>query len=345
MSVELSNSKRNTINAAIPTKSRGIKVGDILQDLQTGAVEIRNETGGTLPVGTLVYLSSYSASMDRWLVAKADADVAGGKAQLVLREAVLNLRNGKGYKIATLKAVNTNGSAEGNPTYLSAATAGTWALAAPSGGDDIKQVVGRVEVVSATAGVVRIDLTDLNSPVTVGTNEIQTDAVTNAKLAASAVAGSAAAAVGDNVVEAASIGEADLEAPTVDALHALRWARASWSFAEFGGAIAAQGLGVTIPDNAIVLGGLVDVVNTCTSNGGDAGTGALSIEGANDLVVAIAISDGTNPWDAGLHAIIPVFSAATAVKTTAAREVTFTIAGQTWTAGSFVVHLAYVVGG
>ncbi|KKW13369.1 MAG: hypothetical protein UY48_C0002G0060, partial [Candidatus Gottesmanbacteria bacterium GW2011_GWB1_49_7] len=211
MSVELSNSKRNTINAAIPTKSRGIKVGDILQDLQTGAVEIRNETGGTLPVGTLVYLSSYSASMDRWLVAKADADVAGGKAQLVLREAVLNLRNGKGYKIATLKAVNTNGSAEGNPTYLSAATAGTWALAAPSGGDDIKQVVGRVEVVSATAGVVRIDLTDLNSPVTVGTNEIQTDAVTNAKLAASAVAGSAAAAVGDNVVEAASLSGADIE--------------------------------------------------------------------------------------------------------------------------------------
>lgn len=65
--------------------------------------------------------------------------------------------------------------------------------------------------------------------------------------------------------------------------------------------IAAHGLGVIIPDAAIVINAFCEVVTTFTSAGADAGTIAISIEGANDIVAALAISDGANIWDAGIH--------------------------------------------
>ncbi len=128
-----------------------------------------------------------------------------------------------------------------------------------------------------------------------------------------------------------------------DGLMAVGLAVATYDFAVDGGAVGAHGLGVTIPDNAIILDGMVDVITTCTTAGADAGTMAIHVEGANDIVAAIAVSDVSNPWDAGLHAIVPLGTAATAVKTTAAREITATIAGQEFTAGKFVVFLRYAV--
>ena len=123
-------------------------------------------------------------------------------------------------------------------------------------------------------------------------------------------------------------------------------AKAEYDFAVHGGAISAIGLGVTIPDNAMIVGGYVDCVVTATSAAADAGTGAISVQGANDIVSAIAISDGTNPWDApGRKAIVPKANTpeTTSIKLTADREITFTIATQVWTAGNFIVYLFYTI--
>jgi hypothetical protein len=135
-------------------------------------------------------------------------------------------------------------------------------------------------------------------------------------------------------------------APGADGLGFLRVARATYDFAEHGGAISAIGLGVTLPDNAIVIGGFVDVVTTATTAGADAGTMAIHVQTANDIVSAVAVSNGANPWDEGLHAIVPKANTpeSTGIKLTAAREVTATIAGQAFTAGKFHVFLYYLVG-
>lgn len=131
---------------------------------------------------------------------------------------------------------------------------------------------------------------------------------------------------------------------SVDGLGGMGIARATWDFDDDGGAISAIGLGVTIPDNAVVIGGFVDVITTCTS-ATDAGTGAISIQSADDIVAAIAISNGANPWDAGLQAIVPKSNTpeSTGIKLTADREVTFTIATEAFTAGKFVSFLHYVL--
>lgn len=155
-------------------------------------------------------------------------------------------------------------------------------------------------------------------------------------------------------IEVQSGGTVDLHAGAVlnmangysaDGHGMLRLARATYDFAEHGGDIGDIGLGVTLPEGAIVVGGLVDVVTTCTTEGADAGTMAISVEGAGDIVAAIAVSDLTDPWDEGLQAIIPKANTpeTTGIKCTADREITATIAVQKFTAGKFVVFLYYVL--
>ena len=142
-----------------------------------------------------------------------------------------------------------------------------------------------------------------------------------------------------------SIPEAKLGSAATVGLQAARVAKAVFDPSLNAGerTQAAHTLAVTIPDNAIIIGGLVDVITTFTS-ASDAATIALHVEAANDLVSAIAISNGGNPWDAGLHASIPVFSAATAVKTSAARLLTATVAGgEDLTAGKLNLFVYYVV--
>ena len=107
--------------------------------------------------------------------------------------------------------------------------------------------------------------------------------------------------------------------------------RVTYDFAVLGGAISPITLGGfadKIPDNATVLGGIIDVLTTLTTAGADAGTIAISVESADDVVAAIAVSAGSNPWDAGLQSVVPVRTKATSFKTTAERSIVATIAGQ-----------------
>jgi len=132
---------------------------------------------------------------------------------------------------------------------------------------------------------------------------------------------------------------------TSDGLQRLHVARATYDFDVDGGEKGAIGLGVTIPDNAIICGGFVDVVTTCETEETDAGTMAISVLTGDDIVAAVSVVDGGNAWDAGVQAIIPKANTpeSTGIKLTSAKEITATIAVQKFTAGKFVVYLYYVV--
>lgn len=126
--------------------------------------------------------------------------------------------------------------------------------------------------------------------------------------------------------------------------------------------IAAHGLGVYIPDNAVVTNVFYDVVTTFTS-ATDAATIALHLQSAGDLVAAIAISDATNVFDAGLHGTLTAGTttlteaapntrtqivhaadiAAGYIKMTAEREVTVTVAVEALTAGKMNIYIEYVI--
>jgi hypothetical protein len=132
-----------------------------------------------------------------------------------------------------------------------------------------------------------------------------------------------------------------------DGIHVLQVAMATFDPSLTAGmrTIGAHGLGVTLPIHAIVVGGFMDVNTVFTSAGGDAGTVAISVEGANDIQAAAACSGA--PWSTiGRKAIVPKANTpeSTSVKATAAREITATVAGQALTAGKVTVYLYFIVG-
>lgn len=124
---------------------------------------------------------------------------------------------------------------------------------------------------------------------------------------------------------------------------------------------AAHPTGVFVPDNAIVTRCFYEV-NTTFTSASDTATIAIMIEGANDVVSAIAINDGTNPWDAGIHGTIvgsPTLGAdaahdtaievgaliaASFIKVDGQEEVTFTVGTDVLTAGKLTLYIEYVMG-
>ncbi len=108
--------------------------------------------------------------------------------------------------------------------------------------------------------------------------------------------------------------------------------------------VAAHTLGVTIPDKAIVCGGVVQV-NTAFTSAASTATIAISIQGADDIIAAAAVS-GAPFSSTGLKAIVPKINTpeTTGIALTAARLVTATVAVQALTAGKATINLVYLMG-
>lgn len=120
----------------------------------------------------------------------------------------------------------------------------------------------------------------------------------------------------------------------------LKVARGRYDFAVDGGAAGDIDLTATaqIPANAVILGGFVEVDTALTSGG--AGEMAVKVEGAADMVASAAV--GGAPWSTtGRKSVIPVFTGATAVKTTESRKIEATVGVADLTAGAFDVVLFY----
>jgi hypothetical protein len=107
-------------------------------------------------------------------------------------------------------------------------------------------------------------------------------------------------------------------------------------------ATGTHNLGVFLPDKAIITRAYYQVKTTFTS-ANDSATIALQANTANDLKAAVAISNGANPWDAGIHDGVPVGTAATMVALTAERELKVVVGVQALTAGRANLFVEYVI--
>lgn len=125
------------------------------------------------------------------------------------------------------------------------------------------------------------------------------------------------------------------------------------------GTVGSHGLGVYIPDNAVVTNVWVDVSTTFTDGADDSATIALTLQSAGDIRAAVAISAAGNIWDAGLsgtlignwaldgNALTQINMAAarsaTWIKTTAQRELTVTVADDDLDAGKLRIFVEYII--
>jgi hypothetical protein len=106
--------------------------------------------------------------------------------------------------------------------------------------------------------------------------------------------------------------------------------------------IAAHGTGVKIPANAIITGGVMEVLDPVLGTGASV---AVHVKTANDIQTAAAISGA--PWSTkGLKAVTPKINTpeSTGIKTTAESEITFTVTAAVLTAGKVVVYVPFVEG-
>lgn len=113
--------------------------------------------------------------------------------------------------------------------------------------------------------------------------------------------------------------------------------RGDYDFAVDGGLVSTIVLRTTdgpLPLGAVILGGYLDVLTALLSA---TGTVALNSEGAADLLAATAQAGLT----LGRKSIIPAFTGATTVKTTAERNPAMVIATAAFTAGKFRLVVYY----
>jgi len=129
-----------------------------------------------------------------------------------------------------------------------------------------------------------------------------------------------------------------------DGLGALRVARATFDLGVAANrTVAAHGLGVTIPANALIVGGFMEV-NTAITGETNA-TLAISVKTANDIQAAAAVSGA--PWSTtGQKAIVPKANTpeSTGIKLAGAKEITATIATAALLTGKVTIYLYYVEG-
>ena len=147
------------------------------------SITVYNGTGITINAGQLLHVVGYDAGNAALEVELADADTSGKPTHLIANESINNAATGAAVQAYTLTAQNTSAGSVGDPVYLSA-TAGGWTLTAPTGADQIAQVVGFVTVSHATTGEILFRSDVLISPDVTGTSGLQDDSVSLAKLAA-----------------------------------------------------------------------------------------------------------------------------------------------------------------
>lgn len=127
-------------------------------------------------------------------------------------------------------------------------------------------------------------------------------------------------------------------------LSVMKSAIAVYDFATDGGGIGGIAISTpTIPDNAVIWVDSYEVQTTLTS-ATDAATVSLGFPTDGNLFTPIAISAGSNPWDAGIF-VAPLggMVAQTPKKLTAARPLFLNVADENLTAGRIIFHLSYWV--
>jgi hypothetical protein len=130
--------------------------------------------------------------------------------------------------------------------------------------------------------------------------------------------------------------------PRVDGL---LMAKAVYNFAVDGGAVGAitPVISDTIPANAIVYGGLMNPTTALTS-GGSATIAVGTTAGSSATALKAATAVASYTIDA-IMALVPVMTAATAFKMTAAGQINITVATAALTAGVLEIFVLYFVAG
>jgi hypothetical protein len=118
-------------------------------------VYVRNQTGSTVPAGSIVYISGATGNRPLITLAQANNDANSAQTMGFTKTAIAN--NGFGYVIVRgeLENIDTSALTEGVQLYLSPTTAGTWTTTKPSAPQHLVYV-GIVVRAHPTQGIILV---------------------------------------------------------------------------------------------------------------------------------------------------------------------------------------------
>ena len=120
-------------------------------------VYVRNQTGSTIPIGSIVYINGATGNRPTITLAQANNDANSAQTIGFTKTAIAN--NGFGFVIVRgeLENLNTSALTEGVQLYLSPTTAGTWTTTKPSAPQHLVYV-GIVIRAHPTLGVILVSV-------------------------------------------------------------------------------------------------------------------------------------------------------------------------------------------
>jgi hypothetical protein len=162
------NSPAFTGNPTAPTAALGdndtslATTAFVQQELASGVavaknleVYVRNQTGSTIPAGSIVYISGATGNRPLITLAQANNDANSAQTMGFTKTAIAN--NGFGYVIVRgeLENIDTSALTEGAQLYLSPTVAGTWTTTKPSAPQHLVYV-GIVVRAHPTQGIILV---------------------------------------------------------------------------------------------------------------------------------------------------------------------------------------------
>lgn len=270
-------------------------IGDTFLNNSSGWYQItaKNTTGGALVEDDLLHIKGHDGT--NFEVEKADA-TANKPAHLICpsggmaSNATATCTNRK--TSAATKDFGASASTLGLAIYLST-TAGGWTLTAPTGADQLQQIVGRVKTLETTPassndGVIEF-LIAANQTYKYGTSNLQDVSVTSAKLASGAVTAGKIAAGGISASDQFAAGVVDAAAIATDAVG---------SAEIVAGAVGSGELATGAVTAGKIAAGAIDAANLFAAGVVDAaaiGAGAVAAsELATDAVTLVKVLKGAS---------------------------------------------------
>lgn len=118
-------------------------------------VDVRNQSGSTIPAGAIVYISGATGNKPLITLAQANSDANSAQTFGFVKASIAN--NGTGHVIVRgeLENIDTSALTEGVQLYLSPTTAGTWTTTKPSAPQHLVYV-GIVVRAHPTQGVILV---------------------------------------------------------------------------------------------------------------------------------------------------------------------------------------------
>ena len=149
---------KTELNALLNANLGSVNIASVNVQSSTNLIrEVRNTTGATLTIGTVVYINGATGNKPTVAKAQANAESTSARTFGLIQSSIANNANGYVVVFGDLTGVNTSSFSDGAQLYLSPTTAGSYTTTKPVAPNHMVYV-GKVTRSHPTLGQIEVDI-------------------------------------------------------------------------------------------------------------------------------------------------------------------------------------------